>query len=191
MAHFLKGNFKGFYKAGTSECVKDVIRFKKASEGKVFMELTRRDMESMMGRFWKYERNTINLIPVDENEPRLGGKVQVKSFVLDLQTLTLGMQTQYGVYSDDFVTFGTFDKEAGNPLDDEEVLLKIVSEDTGENSVVLDKTMLKFENNELFFSKEVNQDKSDAEVNHAIEETKLDKVIADSWTEKFFYGVGN
>ena len=101
------------------------------------------------------------------------------------------MQTQYGVYSDDFVTFGTFDKEAGNPLDDEEVLLKIVSEDTGENSVVLDKTMLKFENNELFFSKEVNQDKSDAEVNHAIEETKLDKVIADSWTEKFFYGVGN
>ena len=101
------------------------------------------------------------------------------------------MQTQYGVYSDDFVTFGTFDKEAGNPLDDEELLLKIVSEDSGENSVVLDKTTLKFENNEILFSKEVNPEKSDVEVNHAIEETKLDKVIDESWTEKLFYGVGN
>ena len=40
------------------------------------------------------------------------------------------MQNQYGVYSDDFVTFGTFDKEAGNPLDDEELLLKIVSDES-------------------------------------------------------------
>ena len=99
------------------------------------------------------------------------------------------MQNQYGVYSDDFVTYGTFDKEAGNPLDDEELLLKIVSDDYEE--VVADKTMFKFENNELYLSKEVNAEKSDPETNHAIEETKLDKVIADSWTEKFFYGVGN
>ena len=189
MAHFLKGNFKGFYKAGTSECVKDIIRFKKLSEGSVYMELTRRDMESMLGRFWKYERSTINLIPVDESQPRLGGKVQVKNFVFDLQTLTFAMQNQYGVYSEDFVTYGTFDKEAGNPLDDEELLLKIVSDDYEE--VVADKTMFKFENNELYLSKEVNAEKSDPETNHAIEETKLDKVIADSWTEKFFYGVGN
>ena len=84
MAHFLKGNFKGFYKAGSSECVKDMIRFKKLNEGSVYMELTRRDMESMFGRFWKYERSTINLIPVDESQPRLGGKVQVKNFVFDL-----------------------------------------------------------------------------------------------------------
>ncbi len=99
------------------------------------------------------------------------------------------MQNQYGVYSEDFVTYGTFDKEAGNPLDDEELLLKIVSDDYEE--VVADKTMFKFENNELYLSKEVNAEKSDPETNHAIEETKLDKVIADSWTEKFFYGVGN
>ena len=53
------------------------------------------------------------------------------------------MPKQYGVYSDDFITFGTFDKEAGNPLENDEVLLKIVSEDTGDNSVVHDKTMFK------------------------------------------------
>ena len=90
MAHFLRGNFKGFYKAGSSECVKDVIRFKKLSEGKVYMELTRRDMESLLGRYWRYENATMTLHPVDEAEPRLGGKVQVKSFVLDIRTLTLG-----------------------------------------------------------------------------------------------------
>ena len=99
------------------------------------------------------------------------------------------MQNQYGIYSDDFVTYGTFDKDAGNPLDNEELLLKIVSDDSEE--VIADKTMFKFENNELHFSKEVNPEKSDPETNHAIEETKLDKVIADSWTEKLFYGVGN
>ena len=101
------------------------------------------------------------------------------------------MKKQYGVYSDDFVTFGTFEKEAGNPLDNDEILLQIVSEDTGDNSVVYDKTMFKFENNELYFSKEVNEEKSDAEVNHAIDETKLDKVVDQSWTETLFYGVGN
>jgi len=47
-------------------------------------------MESTFGRFWKYENSTINLIPVDENEPRLGGKVQVRSFVIDFRTLTAG-----------------------------------------------------------------------------------------------------
>ena len=147
MAHFLRGNFKGFYKAGPSECVKDMIRFKKLSEGQVYMEVTRRDMESLLGKFWRYENATINLMPVDEAEPRLGGKVSVKSFVLDLRTLTAGFQTQYGVYSDDFVTFGTFDKDQGNPLDNEELLLKIVSDVTEDDSVISDKTTFKFENN--------------------------------------------
>ena len=144
-----------------------------------------------MGRFWRYENATINLIPVDENEPRLGGKVQVKSFVLDLRTLPVGFKNQYGVYSDDFVTFGTFDKEQGNPLDNEEILLKIVADVSGENSIISDKTTFKFENNQLYFSKEVNEEKSDVEVNHPISETKLDAQVAQSWTETFFYGVGN
>ena len=115
----------------------------------------------------------------------------MKSFVLDLRTLTLGFQTQYGVYSDDFVTFGTFDKSEGNPLDNEEVLLKIVSDVSGEDSIISDKTTFKFENNQLFFSKEVNEEKSDVEMNHPIDETKLDIQVAQSWTETFFYGVGN
>jgi len=28
MAHFLKGKFKAFYKVGSSECVRDTIRFR-------------------------------------------------------------------------------------------------------------------------------------------------------------------
>ena len=59
MAHFLKGKFKAFYQAGNSPCVKDVFRFRKLGESKVGMEVTRRDMESFLGRFWRYENATI------------------------------------------------------------------------------------------------------------------------------------
>lgn len=189
MAHFLKGKFKGFYAAGNSQCVKDVFRFRKANEGKIYMEVTRRDQESLLGKFWKYESSTIKLIPVDEANPRLGGKVHVKSFVFDFRTFTPAMTTQYGVYNDDFVSFGTF-KDV-NPLDDESVLLALVDDTNGHHESVVDKTTFKFENNNVLFMREVNKDVADLEINHAISETKLDTVHTDSWTEALFYGVGN
>jgi hypothetical protein len=107
-------------------------------------------MESTFGRFWKYENSTINLIPVDENEPRLGGKVQVRSFVIDFRTLTAGFQTQYGIYSDSFITYGTFDKGT-NPLDNEEVLLQIVENEGSD--LVTDKTTYKFDQNQVHFER--------------------------------------
>ena len=190
MAHFLKGKFRGLYPAGSSECVRDIFRFRKVSENQVKLEITRRDAESLLKRFWRYENTSITLIPVDENEPRLGGKVQAKSMVLDLRALTLSMNTQYGVYSDNFVTYGTFEKGT-DPMDNEELLLKVMDADiTGEHEV-LDKTSFKFEGNSIYFSKEVNEEKDDVELNHPIEEAKLDVVLDDSWTETLFYGVGN
>ena len=78
------------------------------------------------------------------------------------------MQTQYGIYNDEFVTYGTFTAEAGNPLDDEEVLLGVMDDS---NSQVADKTTFRFENNELHFERDVNEDLTDAEVNHAIAST--------------------
>lgn len=93
MAHFLKGKFKGFHAAGSSGCVKDMFRFRKTSEGKLSMEVTRRNMESIAGRFWRYESASITLMPVDEAEPRLGGKVQVKSIGMDFRTFTPFVQT--------------------------------------------------------------------------------------------------
>lgn len=98
------------------------------------------------------------------------------------------MNTQYGVYNDEFVTFGTFTSEAGNPLEDEETLLRIMEDS---DSQVADKTTFRFENNELHFEREVNEELTDAEVNHAIESTQLDTVQRESWTETLFYGVGN
>lgn len=144
-------------------------------------------MESTFHRFWRYENSTMSLVPVDESEPRLGGKVQVKSFVVDFRTLTLAFQTQYGIYSDNMVTYGTFEKGT-NPFDDEELLLQIVEDDS---QLVTDKTTFKFDSNELHFERQVNEDKTDSEINHAIEKTKLDIVHDDTWTELMFYGVGN
>ena len=191
MAHFLKGKFRGLYPAGNSECVRDMFRFRKVSENQVKLEVTRRDAESLLKRFWRYENASINLIPVDENEPRLGGKVQAKSLVVDFRALTVSMNTQYGVYSDNFVTFATFDKAAGNPLDDEELLLKVMDADITGDAGLLDKTSFKFEGNSLYFSKEVNEERDDVDLNHPVDETKLDVVLDESWTEALFYGIGN
>ena len=41
------------------------------------------------------------------------------------------------------------------------------------------------------FTKEVNEELSDVEINHPINETKLDVAYDESWTEAMFYGIGN
>ena len=120
------------------------------------LEVTRRDAESLFKRFWRYEMATINLIPVDESEPRLGGKVQAKSIVIDFQTLTLSMNTQYGVYSDNFVTYGTFEKGVDSPMDNDELLLKVMDTEINGETGLLDKTSFKFEGNDIYFEKDVN-----------------------------------
>ena len=37
----------------------------------------------------------------------------------------------------------------------------------------------------------MNAEKEDLEINQPIEETKLDVLLDESWTETFFYGIGN
>ena len=86
-------------------------------------------METYAGRFWRYENAFISLFPVDVNQPRLGGKVRVKVLAMDFRTFTPSWKTLHGVYSDDFITFGEFKKEAGDPFHDEALLLKIVDEE--------------------------------------------------------------
>ena len=191
MALFLKGKFRGFYKAGSSECVRDVFRFRRVGDNKLYLEVTRRDLETYANRFWKYESATINLMPVDEEQPNLGGKVSVSNLSFDFRTLTPAKENMYGIYSDDMVTFGTFDKNVGNPLDDEELLLKLTEDVVGENSPVLDKVTFKFAGNQVSFQKEVNEDRVDTDVNHAIEATPLDTVLDETWIEALFYGRGN
>jgi len=151
--------------------------------------LTRRDMETYAGRYWRYENAFISLFPVDENQPRLGGKVRVKVLAIDWRTFTPSWKTLHGVYSDDFITFGEFKKEAGDPFHDEELLLKIVDQE--DKSVVVDKTTFRFENNSLHFKKEVNGELADTEINQPVPETKLTPQLDQSWGEVFFYGLGN
>ena len=189
MAHFLKGKYKGFYKCGPFECVKDIIRFRQFKDTSLQMELTRRDMETYLGRFLKYENSSVTLIPLDESKPRLGGKVQVKSVQLDFNTFTPSYKTLYGVYAEDFIAFGEFNKESGNPLENEEVLLKIVQE---ENSpAILERTMFRFENNQLSWSRDINGDVKDLEIEHPVKEITLTPMVDQSWSEVLFYGLGN
>jgi hypothetical protein len=146
-------------------------------------------MESSWGRYWRYENAQVTLIPVDEAQPQLGGKVKVKAFVMDWRTFTPSLKTLYGVYSDDFITFGEFSKDSGNPLDNEEVLLKVCDEN--DKTTVPEKTTFRFENNNLFFKREVNGEVLDAEIDHDVSESKLHPLIDQSWSEVLFYGLGN
>ena len=189
MAHFLKGKFKGFYKSGPLDCVKDVIRFRQLKESTLQMELTRRDMETYAGRFVKYEHAYFTLIPVDEAQPRLGGKVKVTAFQMDWRTFTPSLKTYYGVYSEDFLTYGEFNKDAGNPLENEEVLLKICDEN--DTNTVVDKTTFRFQDNKLTFRRDINEEVKDVEIEHPISEVELTPVLDQTWSETLFYGLGN
>ena len=139
------------------------------------MELTRRDMETYVGRYVRYEHAYLTLIPVDEEQPRLGGKVKVNALMLDWQTFTPSLKTYYGVYSEDFLTFGEFNKDAGNPLENEEVLLKICDED--DKTTVVDKTTFRFQDNKLTFRRDINGDVKDLEIHHPISEVELTPMI--------------
>ena len=86
-------------------------------------------METYAHRFWRYENARLKLIPVDENNPRLGGKVKVQALILDWRTFTPQYKTLYGIYTDDFITYGEFAKSAEDPLNNEETLLKITDSD--------------------------------------------------------------
>ena len=151
--------------------------------------LTRRDMESYWGRFWRYENAYITLIPVDESQPALGGKVKVNTFTMDFRTFTPSLRTLYGVYSDDFITFGEFSKEAGDPLNNEELLLKVCDEN--DSTTVPVKITYKFDNNNLYYKREVNTELKDIEVEPPVQESQLHPHIDQTWSELFFYGLGN
>jgi hypothetical protein len=141
-------------------------------------------MESHWGRFWRYENAQITLIPLDEAQPGLGGKVKVKAFVMDWATFTPQLKTLYGVYSDDFITFGEFAKDS-SPLDNEELLLKVVDQD--DLVTVADRTTFRFQDNQLHYQRQVNGEILDSDIEHAVSETQL----LPHWSETLFYGVGN
>jgi len=92
------------------------------------------------------------------------------------------------VYSDDFITFGDFGKDA-NPLEDEELLLKVVDEN--DTVTVPERTTFRFQDNGLTFKREINGEVLDAEIEHEVQESRLLPHIDQSWSETLFYGVGN
>ena len=106
-------------------------------------------MESVAKRFWKYESTTITFYPLNDQEPRLGGKVQAKVLGMDFSTFTPYSKTYHGVYGDDFVSYGTF-KSNDSPRDCDETLLKLFDDADRE---VTDQHNFKFANNTVTYSR--------------------------------------
>ena len=149
--------------------------------------VTRRDMESTFQRFWRYEQMNMQLHPIDNSQPRLGGKVHASSYVFDVRRFTFSKKEYFGVYGEDFINFGEF--SSGNVLDNEEALLKVCDGDLVDE--VLDRHSFRFENDRLYYGREVNAETNDTEVEHAIEQSELTPSVAQSWSETLFYGIGN
>ena len=108
---------------------------------------------------------------------------------MDWRTFTPKLRTLYGIYSDDFITFGEFSKGSGDPFHDEALLLKVVDQD--DKVTVPDRHTFKFEDNALHYKREVNGEVKDTEIDHPVEENRLQPLIDQSWSEVFFYGIGN
>ena len=89
---------------------------------------------------------------------------------LDVRTMTPYMKTYYGVYGDDFVSYGKF-MSSENPIEHEETLLKLFEDE--EMHEVVDKHTFKFENNQVTYQRQVNEAQLDAELEHAIEESVM------------------
>ena len=116
----------------------------------------------------------------------MGGRVEAKEIAFDIRTLTLSNKTYHGVYGEDFLTFGEFHNDV-DP-EHEETLLKIFEEGAEE---VLDRHHFKFVGQQVTYSRSVNGNQKDTDVDHEITETPLAGHISDTWSESFFYGVGN
>ena len=166
-----------------------MFRFNKFAEDKISLQVTRRDMATALKRFWKLESTNFQLHPLEPTDPRQGGKVTVKSLVFDVRTFTFRMKTFYGLYGDDFIQYGEF-KDGVNPLEDDERLLKL-TEDISESDEILNKTTFKFENDELNFAHDVNENLVDPETEFSVEDNQLLFSSKVTWSETFFYGLGN
>lgn len=90
---------------------------------------------------------------------------------MDWYTCTPQFKTLYGIYGDDFITYGEYSKDLGDVLSDEEALIKIADET--DTTSVLDKTTFSFRDNRLSYKREVNGDLKDLEVDHPIAESQL------------------
>jgi hypothetical protein len=108
---------------------------------------------------------------------------------MDWNTFTPQYKTLYGIYGDDFITYGEYKKDVGNPLNDEEVLIKIADEN--DTDTVHDKTTFSFRDNKLSYKREVNGEFKDTEIEHPITESQLQPVMDQTWSEVLFYGIGN
>ena len=89
MAKFLKGKYKAFYSSAQSECVKDTFRFTQTKPNEVVCSLTRKDADSFLVE--KYLKNLeckVRFIPLSEEDPQQGGKVQVNVKGMDWVTFT-------------------------------------------------------------------------------------------------------
>ena len=95
---------------------------------------------------------------------------------MDFRTFTPSYKTLYGIYTDDFITFGEYKKDAGNPIESDETLLKIC-DDNDTNHSVTNKVTFRFKNNQLTFKKEVNSDFFDTDIEHAVPENIIVPVL--------------
>ena len=148
-------------------------------------------MESRFGRFMLYQDARLNLLPIDAEQPRLGGKVTASVYSFDVRTFTFQNKQYFGVYGEDFLTFAEFGKDCNYPIDDEATLLKIFDEQAQADGTVVDKHSFRFENSRVLYSREVDGDAKDAELEHAIEESELSPQVYQTWSETLFYGAGN
>ena len=116
----------------------------------------------------------------------MGGRVQATETCFDIRTFTLSNKSYHGVYGEDFLTFGEFHSDV-DP-ENEATLLEIFEDDSKQ---VSDRHFFKFADQQVTYSRQIDGEQKDTDVEHEIEPTQLGQHIGDTWSETLFYGAGN
>ena len=146
---------------------------------------SRKKWDAPIAKFRSQETTKLTFIPLDENNYKLGGKITGSSLEFNWKSFTMESKKFYGVYSEDFIQFGTFEGEQ-DPLENEELLMEITKD---ESEAVKERFTFRYEDDRVFFSYDTNstepEDASNIAENELIPETRT------YWSEKLFYGLGN
>ena len=61
-------------------------------------------------------------MPLDDEQPRLGGRVTATEYKFDVRTFSVGKTTYHGVYGEDFLTYAEFDQDVDVTKDETAIM---------------------------------------------------------------------
>ena len=73
--------------------------------------------DSIFRKLWEHEFTKLNFLPLDKENIGAGGRIEGMRTKWNFRTMTPSRRFVYGLYGEDFITFGVYEIE--DPLENE------------------------------------------------------------------------